>query len=55
MRKFFGAKLHILLVVLALALFAPNARAQYLLETGSPMWTTPESVPMGFVNVANGN
>jgi len=30
-------------------------QAQYLLETGSPTFATPEPVPMGFINVANGN
>src|SRR5207245_11016848 len=30
-------------------------RAQYLLQTGSPTFTTAEPVELGFVNVANGN
>ena len=43
------------LLILAMVAFASAAQAQYLLETGAPTFTTPESVPMGFVNVANGN
>ncbi|HWP84692.1 MAG TPA: RHS repeat-associated core domain-containing protein [Terriglobia bacterium] len=30
-------------------------QAQYLLEVGSPTWATKESVPLGFINLANGN
>ena len=44
-----------LFVVIAMLVCTSVARAQYLQETGSPTFTTPESVPMGFVNVANGN
>ena len=33
----------------------PAQNPPYLLETGRPTFTTPEPVPMGFINLANGN
>lgn len=38
--------------------FSGTVHAQYpnyLLEPGTPTFTTPEPVPMGIINVANGN
>jgi len=38
-----------------LTVSARTAKAQdYLLQTGTPPFTTPDAVPLGFVNVANG-
>src|SRR3990172_11952001 len=42
------------LIMMAVCLTAV-AQAKYLLETGSPTFATTEPVPMGFINIANGN
>lgn len=50
-----ASKQMVFLCVLALA-FNRIGRAQsYLLQTGAPTFTTADPVPMGFVNIANGN
>jgi RHS repeat-associated protein len=52
-------KLRGILLSVAMLVFGRVALAQeytgYLLETGAPPWAVIEPVPMGFVNVANGN
>jgi hypothetical protein len=52
-------KLRAILLFATMFWFASVGFAQeytgYLLETGAPPWAVMEPVPMGFVNVANGN
>ena len=50
--------LRVLFLLLSVACWHGAGRAQlpqYLLETGAPTFATAEPVPMGFINVANGN
>ena len=47
--------LRMLSLLLLAACITAVAQAQYLLETGSPTFATTEPVPMGFINIANGN
>src|SRR3972149_2646991 len=44
-----------LLRVALLVCSASVLQAQYLQETGAPTFAINEDVPMGFINVANGN
>src|SRR5690242_815173 len=54
MTPHYRATVWIFLVALSLG-YAASLPAQYLQETGSPTFAAKEDIPMGFVNVANGN
>src|SRR5262245_28094350 len=50
-----GWMLAVLLSCVAGPVGAQFPNAEYLIEMGQPTFTVAEPVPMGFVNVANGN
>ena len=49
------SSLQILSLLMMVACIGTAGQAQYLLETGTPTFATTEPVPMGFINIANGN